>query len=477
MHKFDLNFFFSIFIFHFSSKQRRVDDFVLRRGICTPEMARILTNSVLNMLVYDMRPISMVEGDGFKEMIHTFYPDYVLPSRTHFTKLMEGKYETVLNHVKDALKLASGKFALTADAWTSLATEAYLGITCHYLSDDWVFKNYCLTTMPLEERHTGVNIAGWIEEALEKVELPPSKIVGIVHDNARNIMLAANILSERHGWLSVRCAGHTIQLVVNHALKQTQISNALGAARALVEHFKKSELASSKLKLKQKQMGTPDHRLIQDVSTRWNSTYYMITRLLEQRWPVTATLSDPTATPQGKRYLDLKPDQWILLENLAKALDPFECATVFLSGESYVTISTLPPLYRGLMKSTSIAYDVAPVHAFQTAASLEMTEYCSDVVGVTDEDDPSKHIIAAALDPRFRKLKFLTPQVKFSVQSKLQDLALHIAFKNQPSAGETTPSDPPSTSRHESALDSLDVIQMVMRKISRHHMNNSSVMK
>ncbi|KAB5554100.1 hypothetical protein PHYPO_G00046290 [Pangasianodon hypophthalmus] len=236
-------------------------------------MARILTNSVLNMLVYDMRPISMVEGEGFKEMIHTFNPDYVLPSRTHFTKLMEGKYETILNHVKDTLKSANGKIALTADAW---ATEAYLGITCHYLSDDWVFKKYCLTTMPLEERHTGANIAGWIEEPLEKVGLPPSKIVGIVHDNARNIVLAANILHDRHGWLSVRCAGHTLQLVVNHALKQTQISNALGAARALVEHFKKSELASTKLKLKQKQMGTPDHRLIQDVSTRWNSTYYMI---------------------------------------------------------------------------------------------------------------------------------------------------------------------------------------------------------
>ncbi|KAB5554101.1 hypothetical protein PHYPO_G00046300 [Pangasianodon hypophthalmus] len=86
-----------------------------------------------------------------------------------------------------------------------------------------------------------------------------------------------------------------------------------------------------------------------------------------------------------------------------------------------------------------------------------MTEYCSDVVSVTDDDDPSKHIIAAALDPRFRKLKFLTPQEKFSVQSKLQDLALQIAFeKNQPSTGESTPSDDlHSTSGHESTLDSL----------------------
>ena len=98
-------------------------------------------------------------------------------------------------------------------------------------------------------------------------------------------------------------------------------------------------------------MGTPENKL-QDVSTRWNSTFYMVTRLLEQRWPLTATLSDPTVTQKGKQYLDLKPDQWALLEELATPLQAFESATVYLSGESYVTASALPPLVRGLLKTT-----------------------------------------------------------------------------------------------------------------------------
>lgn len=194
--------------------------------------------------------------------------------------------------VKDALKSTKNKIALTADAWTSVATEVYLGISCHFISDDWELTSLCLTTMPLEERHTGPNIAAWIQQAVERFEIPPSKIVAIVHDNGSNVVLAANILQEKHGWMSVRCAGHTLQLVINHALKHPQISKALGAARCLVEHFKRSKLASSKLKTKQKQMATPEHKLVQDVSTRWNSTYYMKTRLLEQRWPLIATLSD-----------------------------------------------------------------------------------------------------------------------------------------------------------------------------------------
>lgn len=175
--------------------------------------------------------------------------------------------------------------------------------------------------------------------------------------------------------------------------------------------------------MKQKQMGTPEHKLVQDVSTRWNSTYHKISRLLEQRWPVTATLSDPAITQRGKQYLDLKSDQWTLLEELAQALQAFECATVYLSGESYVTVSALPPLVKGLLKSTHTSYETTPVQAFQAAASKETTARWSGEVTFTD-DKQSKQIIAAALDPRFRKLKFLTPEERFSVQNKVQSLAL-----------------------------------------------------
>lgn len=170
-----------------------------RRGSCTPREAGVLTDSILNMMVRDMRPLSMVEDEGFKLMVKSFHPGYNLPSRPHLTQLMERKYEATFGKVKEALKSTKNKIALTADAWTSVATEAYLGITCHFLSDDWKLNTFCLTTMPLEERHTGANIAAWIQEAVEKFDIPPSKIVALVHDNGSNIVLAANILQEKHG--------------------------------------------------------------------------------------------------------------------------------------------------------------------------------------------------------------------------------------------------------------------------------------
>ena len=205
---------------------------------CTPERAAELTDSILNMIVADMRPLSMVADSGFKAMISTFHPKYELPSRTFFTTQMEKKYEGIKCKVMQALQETSS-VALTTDIWISVATEAYMGVTCHYLGKNWEMVSHSLTTMPLDERHTAANIAVWIEEVIAKFEIPPEKIKAVVHDNGSNVVAAAKILQERHGWASVRCAGHTLNLVVQSSLKINQaIIKCVAAARSLVEHFK-----------------------------------------------------------------------------------------------------------------------------------------------------------------------------------------------------------------------------------------------
>ncbi|XP_065119297.1 E3 SUMO-protein ligase ZBED1-like [Paramisgurnus dabryanus] len=409
-----------------AKRQSCVSDFFQKRNatVCTPIMAAGITDSILKMIVKDMRPLSIVEGRGFREMVSTLCPGYTLPSRPHFTTLMENKYEMTLEKVKTSLKKVKTKITLTTDAWTSIATEAYLGVTCHFINENWELISYNLTTMPLEERHTAENIAGWVEQAAEKFGISMAKVLVVVHDIAANVVAALRILEERHRVTSLRCAGHTLQLIVNHALKNAQINKTVSAARCLVEHFKNSELASTKLKAKQQQMGTPQHNLTQDVSVRWNSTFYMISRLLEQRWPVTATLSDPEVTQRGKRYLDLKGDQWSLLEELEQALKPFECATVFLSAQDYVTVSALPPLVKGLQKSAqNTSFETTAVKAFQAAAAEEIASRWMKETTFRD-DAHNVCIIAAALDPRFRKLRFLSEEESLKVQFKIQALAL-----------------------------------------------------
>uniref|UniRef100_H2ZXV7 HAT C-terminal dimerisation domain-containing protein n=1 Tax=Latimeria chalumnae TaxID=7897 RepID=H2ZXV7_LATCH len=373
-----------------------------------------LNNSIVNIILKDLRPISIVEGKGFREFVELVEPGNQLPSRTFFTQMVEKKYLVTMQHIKAELKTPE-KIALASDIWTSLATDAHMSVTAHFITD-WQLKNINLATKPLSERHTGENIVTFIEQVLEKYELEPSCICALVCDNGANMIAAARKLKEKYSWARIRCVGHTIQLIVNSALKVTTIGRTMGVARCLVEHFHRSEAASTVLKTKQQQMAVPQHSLKQD-STRWNSTLHKVTRLLEQRWPVTAVLSDLTMSAKRHRHLDL--------QSIKQLLEPFEVATTYLSGEKYVSLSTVPSLINALIKEMQPdAEDLPSTANFKTVALEQINNHWKFQ---NSNNNPVASIenaivVAAALDPQFRKLKFFKPDDILQLQLGIQNL-------------------------------------------------------
>ncbi|XP_028318369.1 zinc finger BED domain-containing protein 4-like [Gouania willdenowi] len=252
-------------------KQTNISDFVCKKKILTQQQCAPLTDNVLNMLVKDMRPLSMVEGAGFQQMLKSFNPGYTIPSRMHFARLLDKKYNATVDQVKSRISAIDSKVALTADIWTSVATGRYMGITCHYIGIDWQMESICLSTMPLEERHTAQNIAGWLQEILDKFEILPDKISAIVHDQHRGCCSTTTV-----GPLSDAQVTHC-SLFSPLLLNTRSLPKQLELHDALLSILKEVNLLGQK----QHQMGTPEHELIQDVSARWNSTYHMINRLLE----------------------------------------------------------------------------------------------------------------------------------------------------------------------------------------------------
>ena len=73
------------------------------------------------------------------------------------------------------------------------------------------------------------------------------------------------------------CFAHTLQLGVK---KTMQVAKALGRARNLVSHFHHSNKSSYVKKQKQTDLHTDRLSLIRDVVTRWNSSYYMVDRII-----------------------------------------------------------------------------------------------------------------------------------------------------------------------------------------------------
>ena len=83
---------------------------------------------------------------------------------------------------------------------------------------------------------------------------------------------------------SLSCFIHTLQLSINDLLfYQQAVKTIITTNRNIVSHFNCSPLAISKLTEIQDQLNLEKYKLIQDVTTGWNSTYYMLKRNLEQQ--------------------------------------------------------------------------------------------------------------------------------------------------------------------------------------------------
>ncbi|CAI6352450.1 unnamed protein product [Macrosiphum euphorbiae] len=67
----------------------------------------------------------------------------------------------------------------------------------------------------------------------------------------------------------------------------------MSKVKSIVEYFKRSMVGSEKLNQMQQQLGySPVRSMIQDVVTRWNSTFFMFQRFLELKTPLLSALAD-----------------------------------------------------------------------------------------------------------------------------------------------------------------------------------------
>ena len=383
---------------------------------CPPERAKNITVHVAEYIARDLRPISTVDGGGFQQLLHYIEPGYKVPSKPFITTTCHRLYTSMKESLLEILSSTDVHVAITTDSWTSRAIQSYLTVTAHYITSDWKLESKVLQTREMPERHTALNIAEKLRDSIKEWKIDEERVSAIVHDNASNITLAVQNL----GWQSVPCFAHTLQLAVNNGLEVSQINKLASVARKIVAHFKHSSLAMTALREKQKQLSVPQHHLIQDVATRWNSTYFMLERLHEQRWAIYAVLYDEQGTQSQYKHLYLKEDQWKLIEQLVTALKPLQVATTALCEAEIVPIALVYPVINGLLKKHLSAKpdDLAPIKAFKELITQQIKcRFIPDSLEIVDK--PA--LLAAAVDPHYHQLKFMSERQQPLVYAALKD--------------------------------------------------------
>ena len=152
----------------------------------------------------------------------------------------------------------------------------------------------------------------------------------------------------RSGVPSITCLAHSLQCVIHDGvLAQKDVQDLLAVGRKIVGHYKHSNVAFHLLQRIQAQLELKVCPLFQDEPTSWNSSYYMLKRLVEQRKAISAANAEADAS------FNLTTVQWKLAEKVIKLLQPFEEATEDISSDSS-SIALFIPIVNSLNKPLQV---------------------------------------------------------------------------------------------------------------------------
>ncbi len=152
------------------------------------ERQRKITDKLTRFICKDMRPINISQGSGFKDFVHELEPRYAVPCRATISDRVVKLYDTTKDNTR---KMISGEnIVLTTDGWTSLATEAYVTVTAHFINEDWELKDIILKTAEVQKTHTAENVAECITNILGEYNVSRQSVLSITTDNAANYVNA-----------------------------------------------------------------------------------------------------------------------------------------------------------------------------------------------------------------------------------------------------------------------------------------------
>jgi hypothetical protein len=353
---------------------------------------------VAEFIAEDIRPISVVEGNGFKRLVEKLDPRYQLPCRRTLSKnIIPSLAEEEKGRIADDLKFAD-TIALTTDTWTSLTSTSFMSVTAHFLNDEEILSSKMLDCSSFHERHTSENLKERLLDVIADFDVS-EKVVCIVSDNATNITKA--VIDSGIPWLP--CFAHTLNLVVTDVLKKflefeplcTRISD-------FTTRLHRSNNAKDDFVKCLTRLGMKIRMPIKDVKTRWNSVFSMLKRFGELKDAIVLF-----QTMESGRDFSFSHADWQMASDVHKLLEPAFEATVELSGEYFVSGSKLLPMTKTLLAwyaNASRRYEAEDPEGFKKRFSDAIFANLYKRFGRAEKMELLA--LATLCDPRYKKNGF-----------------------------------------------------------------------
>ncbi|KAG0157879.1 hypothetical protein PDIDSM_5391 [Penicillium digitatum] len=328
-------------------KKAEITNFLQREGEVSasiPFLQEDWEEDLLQFLTLNRLPFHLIEHPSFKRIINkarSAPSPPVIPSadtiRRRLGSLVKDRQQRILR------TLPSGsKISIALDCWTSPFSQAFMAITGYFIDSDWVYREVLLGFKPL---HDNASNNKTLATALQQA-LSDGTIITRIPCLAHVIQLSLNQLLARIKAVPLNESAETrwtekqSRLAQENA-KQSQISSTLNKVRYLAIYVN----ASPQRRETFYNLQTTNIKIvpIQDVKTRWNSTFLMLRRAKRLR-----AIFSLFCTEYDCEEMLLSEQEWRQIDYLLCITEPFFDYTTQLSKTRDVTAHYVFKIYNKL---------------------------------------------------------------------------------------------------------------------------------
>jgi hypothetical protein len=285
-------------------------------------------------------PFSFVEYGKIREWVKYLNPSAEMVCRNTEVSDIEKIYDRERMKLKDIMARIPNRICLTSDLWTATTSEGYICLTAHFVDENWKLVSCVLNFCRMKPPHTGIALETALFDCLKQWGID-KKIFSITLDNAsandnmkdhlKNHLRVQSNLMGNGEFFHVRCSAHILNLIVQEGLKVA--SEALYKIRESVKYIKSSDGRMVKFNDCVSDAGlSVSTGLRLDVSTRWNTGYFMLESALQYR----KAFEIFQVADRNFKHCP-SDEEWERAERICEFLEPFYDITNLISGSNYPT--------------------------------------------------------------------------------------------------------------------------------------------
>lgn len=395
----------------------------------------------------DMRPLNIVNGEGFRDLMNELDPSYTLPSvatlRNKLIPKLQNETMTSLQRKFETIEEVS----ITTDGWTSPTADKYNCYTVHYI--DWsenepVLQSKILECAPFEaEKGNAVELEKETKRVTEKHKIT-DKVVLAVADNAKDVQKSLKL----SGFAKLGCSAHKLNLAAQFGIKNcAEVEKLRTKLTKIVRLVKVSSGAKKTFTNCRKRLGYKDKgSLISYCKTRWNSFYLMVQRAVDMKDALILFFSEF----KSKDLEPLNDKDWALMVEILPVMKNLYLVTNELSAEKVTTLSKVVPIVKILTEVYSLKVKESSVAKELRQKVLEGLKKQFDGIEVDDV-----YSVSAILDPRFKNLVFSNKARADLAIEQAKEIALEIARESDKD-DQITETSEKSENNHETIENDYD---------------------